>query len=138
MNNVYIFCGSILIILVVMMQLHYRRRGDAGKGEPQESPSEKQAGDTVCCGKHAVCEKQRLSEALARKAVYFDDEELDRFTGRTSDSYSDDEIEEFRYVIYTMRQNEVRDWLESLIVRGIELPDQLKDEAGILMEDSAQ
>ncbi len=138
MNNVYIICGSILIILVVMMELYYRKRGDAGKSEPQDSPSEKQADETVCCGKHAVCEKQRLSEALARKAVYFDDEELDRFTGRASDSYSDDEIEEFRYVIYTMRQDEVRDWLESLIVRGIELPDQLKDEAGILMEDSAQ
>lgn len=138
MNNAYIFCGSILIILIVMMELYRRKRSDAGKGEPQESPSEMQADEAVCCGKHAVCEKQRLSEALARKAVYFDDEELDRFTGRASDSYSEDEIEEFRYVIYTMRQNEVRDWLESLIVRGIELPDQLKDEAGILIEDSVQ
>ncbi len=138
MDNVYIFCGIILIILIVMMELYYRKRSDAGKGERQDSSPEKQADETVCCGKHAVCERQRLSEALSRKAVYFDDEELDRFTGRASDSYSDDEIEEFRYVIYTMRQNEVRDWLESLIVRGIELPDQLKDEAGILMEDSAQ
>ena len=36
--------------------------------------------------------------------------------------------------MYSMRQEEVKDWNRSLILRGISLPDQLKDEMILLME----
>ena len=57
-----------------------------------------------------------------------DDEELDRFAGRAADDYTDEEVEEFSEVLYTMQPEEVAGWNRSLILRGINLPNQIKDE----------
>lgn len=73
-------------------------------------------------------------EAATKPIEYFDDEELDRFRGRESGSYTEDEAGEFAEVMHTMRESEVKDWCRSLNLRGINLPDQLKDEAFMLME----
>jgi len=101
--------------------------------QPKQPKSAIPAGE--CCGKHAVCEKQKLAEASLHSAQYFDDEELDRFKGRNSDGYSDQEVEEFRYIMYTMRQDEVREWMECLLAREIELPDELKEECYSMMNE---
>lgn len=87
-----------------------------------------------CTGTNEKCEQTCMMEAATRPIEYFDDEELDRFKGRPSDQFSDEEAEAFREVLYTMRQNEVRNWTRSLTLRGIELPDQVKDEAFMLIE----
>ena len=82
--------------------------------------------DFTCCGQHEVCEKTRY---LTQPDIeYFEDEELDRFRGFSSDAYSEEETDEFREVLYTMRETEVSDWLHSLQLRGVELPEGLKDE----------
>ena len=73
-------------------------------------------------------------EAATKPVEYFDDEELDRFAGRQSDDYTDEETEEFREVMLTMKQDEVREWNRSLILRGINIPDQLKDEVVMMIE----
>jgi hypothetical protein len=75
-----------------------------------------------------------MLEAAVKEIEYFDDEELDRFQGKSSDSYSDEEAEVFRDILYSMRQKEVKDWTRSLTLRGIELPDQVKDEVMMLSE----
>ena len=67
---------------------------------------------------------------------YFDDEELDRFQGRSADSYTEAEEEEFREVLYTTLTHEVGDWLRSLQLRGIELPESLRDEALLLVDNA--
>jgi hypothetical protein len=64
---------------------------------------------------------------------YYNDEELDRFRGRPSDGYTDAEVEEFREVLYTCREEEVAGWSRSLQLRGIELPDALKDELFLIV-----
>jgi len=74
-------------------------------------------------------------EAATHPIEYFDDEELDRFKGKDSSAYTEEEIEEFAEVLHTMYQTEVKDWCRSLTLRGISLPDQLKDEAFMLMEE---
>ncbi len=74
-------------------------------------------------------------EAAIKEIEYFDDEELDAYKGRTADSYTDDEAEEFREVLYTMRPEEVKDWNRSLILRGVNLPNQLKDEVIMMIEN---
>ncbi len=91
--------------------------------------------DSECCGQHEVCEKKSILEALNRDIEYYEDEELDRFRGVESDEYMSDEIEEFREVLYTMRTDEVSGWLHSLQLRNVALPDELKDEAIMLMEN---
>ena len=81
-----------------------------------------------CCGAHEICEKESLLAAVSKNIEYYDDEELDRFKGYSSNSYSSGEVQEFADVLYTLRSEEVAGWVRSLQLREIELPDQLKDE----------
>ena len=81
-----------------------------------------------CCGAHEICEKESLLAAVSKDIEYYDDEELDRFKGYSSNSYSSGEVQEFADVLYTLRSEEVAGWVRSLQLREIELPDQLKDE----------
>lgn len=135
MNNViYIISAVILILLFVLTYLDRWNRA-RNSSTPQSSEPEPAVPAGECCGKHLVCEKQKLAEARLKEAQYFDDEELDRFRGRSSDSYEDDDIEAFRYVMYTMRQDEVKEWMECLQARDIELPDELKEECYSMMNE---
>lgn len=84
----------------------------------------------------AKCEQDCMMEAATKDIVYFDDEELDRFRGRPSGEYSDEEVDMFSDVLYTMKPEEVAEWCRSLNLRGIELPDQIKDETFMLVEDN--
>lgn len=75
-----------------------------------------------------------MMEAATQPIEYFDDEELDRFRGKESSDYTEEESCEFAEVLHTMRQSEVKDWCRSLTLRGINLPNQLKDEVFMLVE----
>jgi hypothetical protein len=97
-----------------------------GISEAQELPG-------ACCGQHEVCERDSLLAAVSKKIAYYDDEELDRFSGTASDTYDDESVNEFREVLYTLRETEVAAWLRSLQLRNIELPDALKDEAFLIV-----
>ncbi len=86
-----------------------------------------------CCGQHEVCEKESLLAAISRQTEYYDDEELDRFREKDASSYSEAETDEFRDVLYTMRGDEVAGWVRSLQLRGVPLPDALKDEVFLII-----
>ncbi|MGP1547822.1 MAG: FeoB-associated Cys-rich membrane protein [Prevotella sp.] len=83
---------------------------------------------TSCTGFDLSCEQNCMMEAATKPVEYFDDEELDRYKGRTSDSFTDDEAEEFREVMMTMHPEEVKAWNRSLILRDVAMPDQIKDD----------
>ena len=89
--------------------------------------------DSAFCGQHQICEKESLLAAVSKKIEYYDDEELDRFKGRQANEYSDEEIDEFREIMFTMKEEEVAGWSRSLQLRGIELPDELKDELFLIV-----
>ena len=89
--------------------------------------------DSECCGQYAVCEKESLLAAVSKKIEYYDDEELDRFKGHPSDTYTNEEIEEFRDILYSMQETDVAGWSRSLQLRGIELPDEMKDELFLIV-----
>lgn len=86
-----------------------------------------------CDGFDPRCEQECMMEAATKPIEYFDDEELDEFKDRPSDKYSDDEVEMFREVLYTMKTEEVKEWCRSLTLRNISLPDQLKDEVFMMI-----
>ena len=117
----YIVAALILLVAVVGTVTYIRKRR-----HPEEE-DEINAPDAECCGAHAVCEKG-LKKA-EEKLEYFDDEDLDVFKSKTADSYSDNEIERFRDVLYTLPSNEIEDWLISLEKRDIQLPLILRQEA---------
>ena len=89
---------------------------------------------TTCNGTDARCEQDCMMEASVKEIEYYDDEELDDFIGRPSDSYTEEEVEKFSEVLYTMKQEDVAGWNRSLLLRGINIPDQLKDELVMLIK----
>ena len=80
-----------------------------------------------------MSEKESLLAAVSKKIEYYDDEELDQFIGRTGDTYTDEETNQFRDVLYTMQDVDVAGWIRSLQLRGVELPDDLKDEVFLII-----
>lgn len=108
--------------------------GMMSRGDDGEKPVSAETCAT-CDGTNDKCEQECMMEAAVKDIVYFDDEELDEFRERASDSYNDEEAEQFREVLYTMRADEVREWTRSLTLRGISLPDQVKDEVFMLIEN---
>ena len=102
------------------------------RGDLKEAPPVVDV-DSECCGQHQICEKESLLAAVSKKIEYYDDEELDRFKGRQANEYSDEEIDEFREIMFTMKEEEVAGWSRSLQLRGIELPDELKDELFLIV-----
>lgn len=64
---------------------------------------------------------------------YYDDEELDRFSGREAEDYTSDEIDEFRDIMLSLLPADVEGWGISLEKRGISLPSALADEYLLLL-----
>lgn len=105
------------------------------KGEDEE-PLQEGVSCNTCNGENSKCEQDCMMEASTKPIEYFDDEELDSFVGRSAESYTDDEAEQFSDVLYTMRQDEVAAWCRSLNLRGIQLPNQIKDEVVMMISDN--
>ena len=80
-----------------------------------------------------MCEKESLLAAVSKGIEYYNDEELDRFRGKDPADYTETEADEFRDVLYTMRDDEVAGWVRSLQLRGVPLPDAVKDEVFLIV-----
>lgn len=119
----YLLLGLLMLgLFCAVLGVISRRRG-----ESQEITVGK--GDCVSCsGDNAMCEQECTLKAAVSPIEYFDDEELDDYKGRPSDSYSDDEEAQFAEVLETLRPEDVKPWGRSLTLRGINLPDGIKDE----------
>ena len=132
----FLILGLVLLGVLALLLGFFRERRLKKKlesGEIAELPSIKQVEDMECCGQHEPCEKESLLSAVSRQIEYYNDEELDRFRGVESDSYTSEDIEEFREVLYTMRDDDVAGWVRSLQLRAVELPDELKDEVFLIV-----
>ncbi len=113
-----------LIAVGAALYIHHR----LNPAPPTESASAEVAEQEECCGQHAVCERDSLLAAVSSEIVYYDDEELDRFRGRMPESYTPDECEAFRDVLLTLLPEDVAGWGRSIQLRGIQLPDAVRDE----------
>ena len=119
---------AVILLLIVGGFLLLRKFN--GNKESTEEHHTHDSEDGVCCGRHANCEKGYSTDNL-----YFDDEELDKYKGKRQEEYTDNEIEEFRQVLYTMRVDEVDTWVHCLQIRGIEIPQAVKDEILLMLQD---
>lgn len=127
----YLLMGLVLLGVFALTAGYVRNRKlkkQVERGEISELPSVVDVQNMECCGQHEVCEKDSLLAAISKDIEYYEDEELDRFRGKPSDAYAETEAEEFREVFYSMKEEEVAGWVRSLQLRGIELPDTVKDE----------
>lgn len=103
------------------------KSADVSTDSPEKAQEEAPEEGEVCCGLHLVCEKTSLSP-MSGEVVYYDDEELDRFRGRSADGYTPEETEEFRDVLLTLLPQDVAGWSRSIQVRGITLPSEIREE----------
>ena len=126
-----------LIVLAVVAAVagvirNRRLRRQVESGELEAMPEVVEV-DSECCGQHEVCEKESLLAAVSRKIEYYNDEELDKYAGVAPDSYTPQQEDEFRDIFYTMLDEDVAGWVRSLQLRGIALPDNLKDEVFLVV-----
>ena len=111
---------------------NHKLRKQLERGEIDTMPEVKEV-DSECCGQHEVCEKESLLAAVSKGIEYYDDEELDAYIGTAPERYTPEEEEQFRDILYTMRDEEVAGWVRSLQLRGIALPNALKDEVYLII-----
>lgn len=130
--NPWIIITVLAVLGLLLAILKATGRHTAGSGA--ESTGTTCGSCAACNAAGTKCLEDRMMEDAVKEAEYFDDEELDAYKGRRSDSYTDKEAGEFAEVLYTMRPDEVKDWSRSLSQRGISLPDQIKDEVIMLIE----
>ena len=131
MSIFYIGIGALIVLALfaAITTLFTKKK----EGEPDVvMPT---SGDCSSCdGTDDKCEQVCMMEAATREIEYYDDEELDRFRGRQSNQYADEEAEEFANILYTMQPQEAKGWNRSLILREINVPNQIKDELITMIE----
>lgn len=130
-----------MIVVGAVLYIFHRRdiaagpAPESGEGSPAETSDAGVDGE-VCCGMHVTCEKDSLLATVSKEIEYYDDEELDRFRGRGSDEYTDDEIEEFRNVLLTLLPGDIAGWGRSIQLRGITLPDPVRQELLLIVSEA--
>lgn len=127
---------SLMALICIALLAGYirdrRLQKKIARGELDAIPEVIEA-DAECCGQHEVCERDSLLAAVSKKIEYYDDEELDKYIGIPSEAYAAEDEEEFRDVFYTMQDTDVAGWVRSLQLRGIALPDNIKDEVFLII-----
>lgn len=120
-----------LVVTGVVLYIHHRLTDK----DETETPAERPEG---CCGQHLVCEKESLLAGVSKQIVYYEDEELDAFRGMSPDDYTDEQVEQFRDVLYTLRPEEIGGWARSIQLRQIELPAAVRDELVMLAAEARE
>lgn len=136
---------TILIAGGLLLYIHDRLRfgrqdstdtSEKVNDETNDKPGQYNDDSSECCGLHITCEKDSLLVGLDRDTLYYDDEELDAFKGRQPDSYTPLETEMFREVLLTLRPDEIAGWARSISVRGITLPDDVREELLMIVTEA--
>lgn len=109
------------------------RLSEEEKKKEEEAAKAKEE-SSECCGQHEVCEKTNLLNTNL-KYEYYDDEELDALSGKNPEDYTDEETAQLREVFETLKEYDVAGWLRSLQLRNIILPEDIKEEALLIVSD---
>lgn len=127
----------ILGALVGVGALLYAHHRLTSAQEPADAPAAaEEPEEEECCGMHVTCEKDSLLASVSPGIVYYEDEELDAYKGRSPEQYSDDEIEQFRDVLLTMQPSDIAGWARSLQLRGIALPPPVREELMMIVSEA--
>lgn len=122
----YIFIA--MVVIGVILYIHDRLTNKTSENTTQEVEPQQEECSDDCCGTHDVCPSEMMLKHISEPIVYYDDEELDAFKGRDANDYNDDELEQWRDVLYTLRHDELLSWERSIKKRGLMLPSVIKEE----------
>ena len=112
-----------------------RQRDAQGNLLPNQVVEPDQTCSDDCCGTHEVCPSEQLLRGELCDIIYYDDEELDQYRGRSADGYTEDELEQWRDVLYTLQPADRLGWERSIKRRGIIMPQPIRDELLMLLQE---
>jgi len=122
------------VITLVLMEWRERKRRKERDSNPQADHLVRVPVDDECCGRHAVCERESLLTSKP-EIVYYEDEELDRLADKNPDEYTEEELADINEVFETLEPKDVAGWLRSLQLRRVALPDEIREEAFMIVAD---
>ena len=136
-----ILLADLCALGLVLWLLHRRdvRRGASTElhgPKVVDPPAGNNLEEGACCGMHITCERDSLLAGISEKIEYFDDEELDAYAGRSPESYTPEEADEFRDVLLTLLPADIAPWARSLQLRGIELPADVREELLMIVAEA--
>lgn len=116
----------VVIAVIAFLSTWIGQKLRARKGEIDKEPEVTEPMEE-CCGAHEICETDLINK-MSEEIIYYEDEELDAYKNYEEYDYNDDQIDEFREVLYSLKEKEIEGWLRSLELRKIELPSVIKSE----------
>ena len=113
-------------------RLFYRHdeaiEGDDSKPNDPDDNHQQGCADEAC-GLRSICPSEQILAGQCRdEVIYYDDEELDNFKGRDAHSYSPEEEEQWRDVLYTLKPTDLLGWGQSVKHRGLVMPAAIREE----------
>lgn len=128
MDWVIIVVFAVLAVLLAFAAVYIRKAN-------REAPVvERNAIPDDCCGAHAVCERDSLL-SKTEEIFYFDDEELDELAGIAADDFTEGQHKMIEDVFFTLREQDVAGWLRSVQLRNIELPEDIREQALLVVSE---
>ena len=121
-------------IVWLIDRLFYHKRGEENADETAKNDD---GGDLApqrgctdeSCGIRSICpSEQILAGECKQEITYYDDEELDGFAGRDENSYTPEEEEQWRDVLYTLQPADLLGWGQSIKHRGLTMPAAIRQE----------
>ena len=120
-----ILAGAVLTLLLTYLgKVFFPNKNK--EEEPIREPLEE------CCGAHEICEVDLLNK-MSEEIIYYEDEDLDAYKNFEENDYNDDQIDEFREVLYSLKEKEIEPWIRSLELRSITLPSTIKSEVVFML-----
>ena len=130
-----IYTVSLILLLLISGVLIFLSNKKNSPGHSVDPELQSRPLTSDCCGAHEICE---FDESIfdPDEIIYFNDEELDELKNINPDQFSDQQINEIREVLYSLRTEEINKWLISIHRRHIHLPNILLQEARLLISES--
>lgn len=131
----------VLMGITILILFEWRARKQNREEQVQEALAhaerKRQNQEGECCGQHLVCERETLLQTNA-EIEYYDDEELDALAGIAAEDLSSAQANEIRDVFHTLREDDVPGWCRSMQLRNIQLPEDVREEALLIVQERRQ
>ena len=123
--------------LLILVAFEIRARKKSGEIGEKVSSDTSESPDGECCGQHLVCERETLLQTNAQ-IEYYDDEELDALADIAPQNYTREQYKAIREVFESLDEKDVPGWCRSIQLRHIELPQDIREEALLIVRERRQ
>lgn len=134
---IFILLSVTIVILIEWRERRRMKSGTEEQAQPQSADSSNGSDGSVCCGQHLVCERETLLNS-SDQPVYYDDEELDALAGIDPELFTEQQHQQIADIFSSLREEDVSGWCRSLQLRDIRLPQDIREEALLIVRERRQ